>query len=347
MQKTTIKSSTDIALVKYWGKKDAILRLPENGSVSMILDGTDTITTVEFQPNLKADEITIQSEIISHDSREAKRVIKQLDRIRNIAQEKGLMKIDGVEYGDSKSEKPLFAKVVSENSFPRGTGLSASGSGMSALTFAATEALGLEMTERELSILSRQASGTACRSSCGGFVEWKDGETSETSYSETIFPASHWDLRSVVAVVSEGQKRISSTEGHTTAQGSKFFAVRQKDIKHKIEKVKNAIATKDFSVLGDLIERECLEFHSILLTSNPPYITWFPGTIQIMHAVQAMRREGIEAYFTINTGFNVHVITLPEFEDEVAERLEKLSLVQKILRARVGEGPKKIAEHLF
>lgn len=329
MKKATFKSSTDIALVKYWGKKDEILRLPENGSVSMILDGTDTITTVEFQPELKADEITIQGEVISHESREARRVVKQLDRIRKIAQVK------------------IFAKVVSENTFPRGTGLSASGSGMSALTFAATKALDLEMTERELSILSRHASGTACRSSCGGFVEWKDGNTSETSYSETIFPASHWDLRSVVVVVSEGQKRISSTEGHKSAQGSKFYAVRQKNIKQKIKHVKNAIAEKNFSVLGDLVERECLEFHSILLTSNPPYITWYPATIQIMHEVQAMRREGIEAYFTINTGFNVHVITLPKYENIVADRLKKLDLVQKILRAKVGEGPREISKHLF
>jgi diphosphomevalonate decarboxylase len=347
MKKVTVKSSTDIALVKYWGKKDEVLRLPENGSVSMILDGTDTVTTVEFQPDLQADDITIQGKQISHDSREAKRVVKQLDRIRSLAQERGLLKTHDMEYGESQSAKPLFAKVVSENTFPRGTGLSSSGSGMSALTFAATKALGLEMTERELSILSRQASGTACRSSCGGFVEWKDGDTSETSYSETIFPANHWDLRSVVVVVDEGQKRISSTEGHTTAQGSKFFVARQKTIKQKIKDVKNAIAEKNFPTLGDLIERECLEFHSILLTSNPPYITWYPGTIQIMHEVQAMRREGIEAYFTINTGFNVHVITLPEYEEKVTERLEKLSLVKKILHARVGEGPKEIEEHLF
>lgn len=347
MQKTTIKSSTDIALVKYWGKKDEILRLPENGSVSMILDGTDTITTVEFSPKHPQDEFIMAGQVITHEDREARRVIKHLDRIRNLAAQKGLLKIDGTQYGDSKSARPLYAKVVSENTFPRGTGLSSSGSGMSALTFAASKALGLELTERELSILSRQASGTACRSSCAGFVEWKDGDTSETSYSETIFPASHWDLRSVVVVVDEGKKKISSTEGHATAQSSIFYPLRQENIKQKIKDVKQAIGEKNFPVLGDLIERECLEFHSILLTSNPPMIAWYPGTIQVMHAVQELREAGIQAYFTINTGFNVHVITLPKYEAEVASRLEKLSLVKKILHAKVGEGPREIAEHLF
>ena len=82
MKKTTIKASSDIALVKYWGKKDEVLRLPENGSVSVILDGLDTITTVEFLENLKEDQITIQGTKIAADSREAKRVVKHLDRVR-------------------------------------------------------------------------------------------------------------------------------------------------------------------------------------------------------------------------------------------------------------------------
>lgn len=329
MRKVTIQSSTDIALVKYWGKKDELLRLPENGSVSMVLAGTDTVTTVEFQSQLTEDEITIEGKKLPNSALEASRVVKQLERICKLA------------------KMNVFAKVISKNTFPKATGLSSSGSGMSALTFAATKAAGLDMTERELSILSRQASGTACRSSCGGFVEWKDGDTSETSYSETIFPASHWDLRSVVAVVDEGMKKVSSTEGHKTAQGSKFFSVRQQGIKQKILDVKQAIAEKNFPVLGDLIERECLEFHSILLTSNPPLITWYPGTLQVMNEVQTLREEGIEAYFTINTGFNIHVITVPEHEDVVAERIQNLPLVLKVLKARVGEGPREISEHLF
>ena len=182
MSKTTIKASSDIALVKYWGKKDEVLRLPENGSISIVLDGLDTITTVEFDESIFADSVQIQGDVIDLSSREHRRVIKHLDRIRALA---------GVS---------LKAKVVSENTFPRGTGLSSSGSGMAALTYAATKALGLELSEKELSILSRQASGTACRCACGGFVEWLDGDTSDTSYSHTVFNADYFDIRDVVAV---------------------------------------------------------------------------------------------------------------------------------------------------
>ncbi len=329
MRKTTIKASSDIALVKYWGKKDEVLRLPENGSISIILDGMDTITTVEFSESFSEDEVYIQDKKIEVISREAKRVIKHLDRMRKLAN------VD------------LKAKVVSKNTFPRGTGLSSSGSGMAALTYAAAKALDLELSEKELSILSRQASGTACRCACGGFVEWLDGDTSETSYSHTIFDKDHWDIRDVVAVVDEGQKKISSTEGHESAQSSPFFEVRQNNIKAKIEAVKSAIKEKNFTKLGKIVEAEALEFHSILLTSEVPLILWYPGTLQVMQEVEKLREEGIECYFTINTGFNLHILTLPKFQDAVQERLNNLSLVVKTLTAKVGDKPKEIQEHLF
>lgn len=326
MKKTTIKASSDIALVKYWGKKDEILRLPENGSISLILSGLDTVTTVEFDAKLRQDEVIIQGE---SEEGEAGRVVKHLDRIRGLA------------------GKKIFAKVVSQNTFPKGTGLSSSGSGFAALTIAATRAIGLHLNEKEMSILARQGSGTACRCVCGGIVEWKDGETSETSYSQTIYPVDYFDVRDVVVVVDEGKKLVSSTAGHATAGTSPFYKVRLENIKEKIEKVRQALKEKDFDKLGNLVESEALEFHSILLTSQPPLITWYPGSIEVMLAVQTMRKEGIKAYFTINTGFNVHVLTLPEFETQVKERLSKLTLVIKTITAKIGEKPAEQKIHLF
>jgi diphosphomevalonate decarboxylase len=333
--KATVQASSDLALVKYWGKKDPILRLPENGSISMILEGLKTTTTVEFSKDYDSDQLIIQNQLINQNSRDSKRVSKQLDRVRALAKEYKLFGSD------------FFAKVVSQNNFPKGTGLSSSGSGMSALTLASTHALNLKLSEKDLSILARQASGTACRCVCGGFVEWLDGNNSETSYSETIFSAKHWDIRDIITIVDEGQKKISSTKGHESAQSSPFYQVRQSRIKEKINAVKLAIKHKDFTTLGKIVEAEALEFHSILLTSKTPLIMWYPGTIQVMQEVQTLRTEGIECYFTINTGFNVHVLTLPKFEQTVQQRLNALSLVQKTLNSRVGEKPKILNEHLF
>lgn len=327
--KVTARASSDIALVKYWGKKDEVLRLPENGSVSMILDGLDTITTVEFDKKYDRDYVYIEDFNNEANTKESKRVSNHLDLIR------------------IKADIKTFAKVMSKNTFPKGTGLSSSGSGLAALTFAATKAAGLELSQRELSILARQGSGTACRCACGGFVEWKDAETSEDSYSETIFDANHLDIRDIVVVVDEGMKKISSTEGHESARSSIFFEARQAKIKQKIVDVKNAISEKDFAKLGYLVEAECLEFHSILLTSKPPMVLWYPGTLEVMQEVEKMRQDGILAFYTINTGFNLHVLTLPEFENEVRQRIDKLSLVKKTILAKVGGDPSYLEKHLF
>lgn len=326
MRKVTVRASADVALTKYWGKKDEVLRLPENGSVSMILEGLDTVTTVEFDEGLRGDEITIEG---MRDESEVQRVSAHLDRIRQIA------------------HVLLKARVVSQNTFPKGTGLSSSGSGFAALTIAATRALELDLSQKELSILARQGSGTACRCICGGFVEWKDGNTSETSYSKSIFPADYWDIRDVVVVVDEGKKRFSSTEGHKAAQSSVFFQVRQEHIAEKIRWLKQTLKKREFSSLGRLVEAESLEFHSILLTSVPPLLAWYPGTVQVMLEVERLRSGGVPAYFTISTGFNVHVLTLPEYERRVQKALSLLPLVQKTIVARVGGEPNELMEHLF
>src|SRR3989344_8520297 len=144
---------SNIAFVKYWGRKDETLRLPENGSISMNLSGLQTTTIVEFSDKLEEDEIIING--VKEDL-ENNRAVKHLDRVRGLANIK------------------TKAKVVTENNFPTGTGLSSSASGFAALTLAAAVAAGLKLSEKELSILARQGSGSACRSIPDGFVEWLD-----------------------------------------------------------------------------------------------------------------------------------------------------------------------------
>ncbi|MCL4365872.1 diphosphomevalonate decarboxylase, partial [Patescibacteria group bacterium] len=168
--KATAQAPSNIAFTKYWGKKDEVLRLPENGSISMCLSNLLTTTTVEFSPAYTEDEITINGGGVEEN--EAKRVIKHLDRVR---------KISGI------SEK---AKMVSNNNFPSGTGLSSSASGFAALTLAASKAAGLDLPEKDLSILARQGAGSACRSIPSGFVEWLDGDTSETWFIKVTESAS-------------------------------------------------------------------------------------------------------------------------------------------------------------
>lgn len=326
MKQTAIAPS-NIAFTKYWGKKSEELRLPENGSVSMCLSNLLTTTTVEFSNEYDKDQITINGGGLEED--EAERVIKHLDRVRKLA---------------NIEDK---AKVVSNNNFPSGTGLSSSASGFAALTLAASKAASLDLSEKDLSILARQGSGSACRSIPGGFVEWLDGDTSETSYAKTIFPTSHWAIADVVAIVSEGKKEVSTSTGHALSHSSPFMPLRLSRMKAKNNLVKKLIRQRKFKEFGELLEVEALELHSIMLTQKPALIYWTPGTLRIMKLVSHWRLEGLPVYFTINTGQDIHLICEAENIDKVKEKLKDLEEVKNIIVNTPGMGTKLSQEHLF
>lgn len=324
--KSTAVAPSNIAFIKYWGRKDEELRLPENGSISMCLSDMTTTTTVEFNDSFKEDEITINNE---RESNEENRAIKHLDRVRKIA---------GI---------ATKAKVMTYTNFPRGTGLSSSASGFAALTIAASAAVGLKLSEKELSILARQGSGSACRSIPDGFVEWLDGDTSETSYAHSIYPPDYWNIIDVVAVVSMGRKDVPTSEGQKLVGTSPFFSVRKTHMKDKIKLCKELLAKKDFTRFGELIESEALEMHAIMLTSTPSLIYWTPGTLEIMKLVKKWRREGLEVYFTINTGQDIHLIVQEKNVDQLQNRLKEIEYVKNIIVNHPLKGARLISEHLF
>lgn len=325
--KITAVAPTNIAFTKYWGRKDETLRLPENGSVSMCLSDLLTTTTVEFSDKYKKDEVVINGGGL--ESGEIDRVIKHLDRVRKMA---------NIEHK---------AKVVSNNNFPTGTGLSSSASGFAALTLAASNAASLHLSEKQLSILARQGSGSACRSIPSGFVEWLDGSTSDSSYAKQIFPADYWAIADVVAIVSEGKKEVSTSTGQKSATSSPFIQLRLNSMKRKNKLVKKLIKEKNFKEFGQLLEAEALELHCIMLTQKPALIYWTPGTLKIMKLVSHWRQEGIEVYFTINTGQDIHLICEAKNIDRVKNKLKKLEEVKDIIVNSPGQGTRLSKNHLF
>lgn len=324
--KATAIAPSNIAFIKYWGKKNEELRLPENGSISMNLSNLLTTTTVEFSRNLNKDIVIINNQ---KDLNQQNRVIRHLDKVRQMA------KI---------TDK---ARVVSRNNFPSGTGLSSSASGFAALTLAASWAAGLNLSEKEITILARQGSGSSCRSIPDGFVEWLDGKTSDTSYAVSIFPPQYWSIADVVAVVSEQGKKVSSTEGQRIAASSPFFKVRLSRIKNKIKLIKKLIKEKNFPKFGELIEAEALELHAIMLTSKPSLIYWLPGTVRIMKLVKKWRSNGLLVYFTINTGQDIHLICEKKDVEKVCSRLKKIEEVKNIIINYPSVGARVISGHLF
>lgn len=324
--KATAIAPSNIAFTKYWGKKDEELRLPENGSISMCLSNLLTTTTVEFSPDFTKDEIIIDGK---QEKDSSKRVTEHLDRVRKMA---------GIN---------LKAKVVSENNFPSGTGLSSSASGFAALTLAASKAAGLNLSEKELSILARQGSGSACRSIPGGFVQWLDGDTSDTSYAVQIFPPDYWDIADVVAVVSENKKEVPTSLGQQSVKSSPFMPVRLNRMQEKNKKVKQLIKSKNFKEFGELIEQEALELHTIMLTQKPPLIYWTPGTLNLMKLTYRWRTEGLEVYFTVNTGQDIHLIVEQKNVEKVKTKLKKIKEVKEIIMNTPSEGTRLINSHLF
>lgn len=326
MKKVTAVAPSNVALIKYWGRSNEHDRLPANGSIAMNLSNLFTTTTVMFDSSLKKDDVTINKKKVA---KESERVTKQLNRIRDLA------------------KKKIYAKVVSENSFPSSSGLSSSASGFAALTAAAAKAIGLDLSEKDLSILTRQGSGSACRSIPSGVVEWYNGESSETSYAKSIFPSKHWDLCDVVVVVSDKKKYIPTSASQQSAYTSPFFEKRLTLLPKRITEIKKLIKERDFPKFGELIEKEALEFHAILLTSNPPLLYWLSETLSAMYDVQQLRKEGAEAYFTINTGHDVHVICQKKDAKKVADYFKKQGYVKDVIMNNVSEGTHYSDTHLF
>ena len=325
MKKTAV-APTNIAFIKYWGRKDEVLRLPTNGSISMNLSGLSTVTTVEFDRKYAKDEVTING---VQNEKESLRVIKHLDRIRNLA------KI---------SDK---AKIVSLNNFPTATGLSSSASGFAALTIAGCAAAGLTLNTRELSILARQGSGSACRSIPDGFVEWVDGNTNDTSYAKSIFPSDYWDLIDIVTIVSDERKDVSTSEGQKRVGTSPFMSTRLKLLPDKIMKCKKYIKERDFTSFGELIESEALELHAIMLTSQPSLIYWLPATVRVMKLVKKWRQDGLPVYFTVNTGQDIHLICEKKDVASLEERLKTVQDIKKIIISYPSHGTTLTEKHLF
>lgn len=324
--KSTAIAPSNIAFIKYWGRKDEALRLPENGSLSMNLSELRTTTTVEFSSAYTVDFIEING---IQEPTEGSRAIVHLDRVRALANIHD------------------FARVVTKNNFPTGTGLSSSASGFAALTVAACGAAGVSLSEKELSILARQGSGSACRSIPDGFVEWMDGDTSDTSYAVSLYPPEYWDIVDVVAVVSEGRKDVPTSAGQKRVETSPFFPVRKAHMKEKLAHAKEFLAEKNFSALGELMEAEALEMHAVMLTSQPSLIYWTTGTLTIMKLTKKWRSEGLPVYFTINTGQDIHLMCEQKNADALVQKLHDVPDVAQVIVNKPSQGARLVGEHLF
>jgi len=306
----------NIALIKYWGNRDHAIRLPSNGSISMTLGDLNTQTTVTFKSSLGSDELTLNGAPTSGSG--LSRVSDHLDVIRTLA------------------DLSFKAQVVSNSNFPMGAGIASSASGFAALTLSACSAAGLDLAPQELSRISRLGSGSACRSIFGGYVEWSRGENDLDSFAYPLVDREYWMLIDLIAVVEKEHKSTGSSQGHQLADSSPLQVARVEDTERRLHVCREAILGRDFPSLANIAEEDSNMMHAVMMTSSPSLLYWRPATLAIMQSVMNWRSDGLDVFYTIDAGANVHCICSPDVEDEIKDLLIEIPGVQEVIRAPVG-----------
>lgn len=318
VQQASARAGANIALVKYWGKRDAGLNLPAAGSISITLGGLETQTAV--CPDSELDRDCFELDGVEQPPA---RVGDVLDRLRALA---------GVS---------VRCRVRSTNNFPTGAGLASSASGFAALVTAAAAALGLDLSARKRSELARLGSGSAARSIFGGFVEMDSGQLTDGSdaVAHPLLDAHDWPLDVVVAITDPAPKAVGSRDGmNHTMETSPYYPTWVDRVAGDLEVARKAIRQRDFEALAEVAEHSALKMHASMLAARPGLIYWHPGTVACLHAVRAMRAEGRGVFFTVDAGPQVKAVCLPGEAAQVARVLGSQSGVREVLISALGPG---------
>ncbi len=322
MTAATAVAGTNIALVKYWGKRDEALNLPATGSLSLTLDRLGTRTRVAFDGGDGGrDRVTLDGAPAAE--KVAARVTAFLDRVR------------------SRAGIASRATVVTDNSVPTASGLASSASGFAALAVAAARAADLELTATELSVLARLGSGSAARSIFGGFVEMARGARADggDAAAEPIAAGEGWDVRLVVAITAAGEKALGSTAAmRRTAETSPYYEAWVRGVDGDLAAARAAIAARDLAALGAIAERSALRMHASAMAAEPPILYWNPATLAAMARVRALREAGTPAFFTIDAGPHVKVLCAARDAEPIAAALGEVPGVLRTLITAPGPG---------
>jgi diphosphomevalonate decarboxylase len=318
MKGSRARAHTNIALVKYWGKRVAELNLPAVGSISVTLADLFTETSVVFVDDSERDTFELNGEVVCE---ERPRIERFLDRVRQRA---------GI---------TAHARVSSSNNFPTAAGLASSASGFAALTLAATRAAGMRLPAAELSVLARLGSGSAPRSLYGGFSRMSAGTRDDgvDAIAQPLFDESHWPLAVLIAIVSSQRKPIGSREAmELSACSSPYYAAWIDGAEADLRTAEAAIAARDIESLAAVAEFNCLKMHAVATTSRPGVLFWSGATVDIIHAVRSARAAGTPAFFTIDAGPQVKVFCEPHHADRLADVLDSVGGVRQVIRTTIG-----------
>ena len=306
MSTATAYAHTNIALVKYWGKRPGAwpgLNLPAVGSLSLTLDRFGTETSVTLDDSLENDVFVLDGVEIG--SGEAKKVAAFLDRVRALK--------------NTAATSTTKAVVRSRNDVPTAAGLASSASAFAALALAATKAFDVHLDDMALSRLARQGSGSAARSIFAGFVRLHKGcrDDGGDCFAEPL--RTTLDARLVVVRTVAGKKDTGSTDGmEHTAETSPYFKAWVDTHDADLVDATAALAAADLPKLGEVMEHSTLKMHATTLAARPGFFYFQPATIAVLLAVRALRKSGVGCWATMDAGPHVKVLCAPGDADVVA-----------------------------
>ncbi|KAJ4947389.1 hypothetical protein JOQ06_009424 [Pogonophryne albipinna] len=324
MEKPNIVTCTapvNIAVIKYWGKRNEELILPINSSLSVTLhqDQLKTTTTIATSRSFKEDRIWLngKEEDITHP-----RLQSCLREIRRLARKR---RNDGDPALDP-SVLSLKVHICSVNNFPTAAGLASSAAGFACLVYTLARVFG---TEGELSGIARQGSGSACRSMYGGFVQWIMGQKDDgkDSLAQQVEPETHWpELRILVLVASAEKKSVGSTSGmQTSVQTSCLLKHRAESVvPGRMEEMIEAVREKDFVAFAELTMKDSNQFHATCLDTYPPIFYLNSVSQQVINLVHRYNRHYGETRlaYTFDAGPNAVIYTLQQHVPEFVQAVQ-------------------------
>ncbi|KAF5184947.1 Diphosphomevalonate decarboxylase [Thalictrum thalictroides] len=308
----TAQTPTNIAVIKYWGKRDETLILPINDSISVTLDPEHlcTTTTVAVSPSFESDKMWLNGKEISLSGGRYQSCLREIRRRANDVEdeEKGI----SIKKQDWDN---LKVHIASFNNFPTAAGLASSAAGFACLVYSLAKLMNVKEEQGKLSAIARQGSGSACRSLFGGFVKWIMGKEANGSDSMAVQLATetHWDdLVIIIAVVSSRQKETSSTSGmRESVETSPLLHYRSKEVVPKrILQMEEAIKTRDFPSFAKLTCTDSNQFHAVCLDTSPPIFYMNDTSHRIISYMEKWNRsQGTpQVAYTFDAGPNAVLI---------------------------------------
>lgn len=302
-------SPVNIALCKYWGKRDQELNLPLTSSLSVSLDPLGAQTQIEPLSD-GADVFVLNGEECAPDSQAALRVSAFLD----------LFRVD----------RRLGFRVSSTSDVPVAAGLASSASGFAALSVAIDDLFQLGLDRESLSILARLGSGSASRSLYSGFVEWFAGSRDDGMDSFSRRLDVEWpELCIGLLEISDQPKKISSRDAMaSTVATSMLFQAWPQRVNHDLKMIKDGIAARDINEVGVAAEGNALAMHATMIDTRPSVLYWTPDTVRAIHSVWQLRESGVEVYLTMDAGPNVKLICTTQHLAAVKSAFPSVTIVR-------------------